>query len=303
MIADLDELMGTAPVKGAKVECPPPGIYPDIPAYAYHALPYISSSFLKKFKTCPASALLPVEQTPSMILGSASHAYSLEGEVAFLDDFAVIPEIAPPADFKGQRWTATNEYKAKVATFQASAKNKTLLTRDQFDVVLGLHRSLQAHPLASALLRQGGQELTLIWDDPKTGLRCKARIDHNPGKNVLVDYKTISDPAKFISQAVSLNYDIQGAWYSIGAEANDIQVDTFVFVAGGTSEPHPVRCGFMVPDWIEWAKGECSRLMGLVKECYERDHFPAYTIPAYITSLSQLQPADLLEQWDMPKWR
>lgn len=80
-------------------------------------------------------------------------------------------------------------------------------------------------------------------------------------------------------------------------------MDTFVFVAAGTSEPYPVRCGYLSSAWIEWAKCECSRLMGLVKECYERDQFPNYTIPAHIASLNEITPAALLEEWDMPKWR
>lgn len=280
-----------------------PGVYENIPAADYHALPYISSSFLKKFKGNPAAALLPVKQTPAMVLGSASHAYSLEGEAAFLAEYVVAPEIAPPTDFKGQRWTATNEYKARVAAFNAANAGKTLLTMEQFGVVLGLDKSLKSHPLASTLLRSGSQELTLIWDDPATGLRCKARIDHSPGKGVLVDYKTISDTGKFVRQAVELNYDIQSAWYSIGAEANSIESDVFVFVAGGTYEPYPVRCGVMSTPWVEWAKTECSRLMWLIKECYERDLFPNYEIPSHITTLNEINPAALLEEWDMPKWR
>jgi len=280
-----------------------PGVYHDIPAADYHRLPYISSSFLKKFKGNPAGALLPVNQTPAMVLGSASHAYSLEGEAAFLKEYAVAPEIPCPATRNVKGWKNTNEYKEQIEAFMSANTSRIILTREQYTDILGIHASLQSHPLASTLLRQGCQELTLIWDDPETGLRCKARIDHNPGRNVLVDYKTCADSDRFPNQIINLNYDIQGAHYSMGAEANGIESDTFIFVAAETSEPYPVRCGFIHPEWMEWAKGETRRLLALVKECKERGLYPNYEIPGHICSLDQITPSDLLEEWAMPKWR
>lgn len=278
-----------------KIELPSlsTGIHPNFPEDQYHALPYVSSSFLKKFKSNPAAALLPVNQTDAMVLGSASHAYSLEGEKAFFEKFIVAPKLDK----------RTKDGKAQWELIQQQAATKTVLSQDQFDVVLGLDKSLKSHPMAKTLLRTGNEEMTIIWDDEETGLRCKARIDFSPGKNCLVDYKTCASVDKFTSQIVNLNYDIQAAHYTEGAQAAEIGNDAFLFVAAETSEPYPVRCGFIHPDWLSWAKDERRRLMNLVKECKESGVYPNYQIPEHICSLSQITPVDLLEEWEMPKWR
>lgn len=275
-----------------KIDLPPPGAYKDIPAAQYHALPYISSSFLKKFRSNPAAALLPVEQTAAMILGSASHAYSLEGDVAFLAGFAVAPNVDK----------RTKDGKAEWASFELANQGKTILTIDQAQAVFGIDKSLKSHPLASLLLKRGNPELTLIWDDKETGLRCKARIDLDPERRALIDYKTCADVAKFERQMVSLNYPIQAAWYSMGAFESGIDHDTFIFVAAETSEPYPVRCGFMASDYMVWAKDETRRLMRLVAECKAANHFPNYEVPRHIMSMDQITPSDLLEEFELPRW-
>lgn len=277
-----------------KIDLLPPGVYRDIPADQYHALPYVSSSFLKKFRVNPASALLPVEQTPAMVLGSASHAYSLEGDEVFLSEFAVAPSGIDKRTKVG---------KDEWAQFEAANDGKTLLTPDQFSAVIGIDKSLRSHPLSSVLLKRGTPELTLIWDDPETGLRCKARIDLDPQRGALIDYKTCADVAKFDRQIIALNYDIQAGHYSIGGEECKIDHDTFIFIAAQTSEPYPVRCGFLDPGWMSWAKDETRRLYRLVAECKAKNHYPSYEIPAHIASMDQITPSDLLEQWELPKWR
>jgi exodeoxyribonuclease VIII len=276
-----------------KIDLLPPGIYKDIPAEQYHALPYVSSSFLKKFRSNPASALLPVEQTPSMILGSASHAYSLEGDAEFLAGFVVAPSGINKR---------TNAGKEEWASFELANQNKTILTVEQAQAVFGIDKSLKSHPLASLLLKRGNPELTLIWDDPTTGLRCKARIDLDPERRALIDYKTCADVAKFERQMVSLNYPIQAAHYSNGATICELHHDTFIFLAAETSEPYPVRCGYLSPDYMTWAKDETRRLMVMVAECKESGVYPNYEIPRHIMSIKQITPADLLEEFELPRW-
>jgi hypothetical protein len=276
------------------LELLPPGVYKDIPPEQYHALPYLSSSFLKRFRKNPASALLPDEDKACYALGGASHAYSLEGESAFLAGFAVAPSGI------NRRTTAGKEEWARFETANAS---KTILTPEQATAVFGIDKSLKSHPLASKLLNHGNPELTLIWDDHETGLRMKARIDLDPECRALIDYKTSADVGKFDRQIVTLNYDIQGGHYSIGATECNVEHDVFIFVAAETSEPYPVRCGFLAAEWMQWARDETRRLYRLVAECKAKNHFPNYEIPIHVASLDQITPADLLEEWEMPRWR
>ena len=276
-----------------------PGAYHGVPEDVYHALPYVSSSFLKKFKDCPASALLPVEKTACMELGSALHCYILEKET-FNSRYTTM--------FESELNKNSNAYKEEAAKFNAANTGKTILPShtskvQTMDVIKGVHASLQAHPAAFKLLSQEGlSEVTLIWDDPITGLRCKARLDFYT-EGIIADLKKTADVLKFRNALVSFNYDIQSAWYLDGAHANDLAAEKFAFIAYETEAPYMVTTGYLSDKWAEYGKKEIRRLMGIVKECKERNYFPAFQIPEHITSLDQINGRDLMIEWDMPSWR
>jgi hypothetical protein len=277
-----------------------PGIYYDIPAATYHALPYVSSSFLKTFKDCPAAAKIKKNVTDDMNLGSGIHAYSLEGKDTFDAEFAIM--------FQSELNKNSKEYRERRAEFQDKNKGKIILPSHYLktptmEIIKGVDESLRTHPLASRILKKGFKETTLIWDDPETGLRCKARLDWHQDESTLVDLKKCADVAKFKSQICNFNYDIQAAHYINGALYNGMGPDTFIFIAVESEVPFAVKCGYLKQDWLEDAKEETKRLLGLVKECMASGNYPAYEIPKNIWSLSDLAPSDLLEEFAKPAWR
>ena len=289
--------MGEAARKITELE---PGIYYDIPASDYHALPYISSTFLKKFRDNPASALIETEVTEDMLVGQAVHSFSLEGLDAFNREFVVM--------FSSDLNKNTNEYKRQKGEFELANMGKTILPAlykkvPMMEVLKGVDASLREHPVTGLFLKQGMQEVTLIWDDEETGLRCKARLDWSPGKRMLVDLKKCADVAKFRNQIVSMNYDVQGGWYTYGAIACGMDPDTFVFAAVEAEPPYAVKCGYLSPEWLAWAQDEAKRLLRLVAECRHLNRFPNYEIPPHICSLEQMCSHDLLEEFVMPAWR
>jgi hypothetical protein len=277
-----------------------PGAYSGVPEDVYHALPYVSSSFLKKFKDCPADVLAPMAKTDSMEIGSALHCYILEGPEVFARKYVTM--------FESDLNKNSNDYKKKAKEFAEENDKKIILPSHTsktptMDVIKGVHNSLQDHPAAFKLLAQEGvTELTLIWDDPITGLRCKARLDFFT-EGVIVDLKKTPDVLKFRNALVSFNYDIQSAWYLAGAQACDLFAEKFAFIAMEAEPPYKVATGYLSNRWSEYGKLEIQRLLGLVKECKERNYFPAYQIPDHINSLEQLNAKDLMIEWDMPSWR
>jgi exodeoxyribonuclease VIII len=277
-----------------------PGAYYGVPEEVYHSLPFISSSYLKRFKDCPADALIPVEKTDHMELGSALHCYTLEGQGVFEQRYATM--------FVSDLSKNSNDYRKKAEEFKSANAGKIILPSHTnkvptMDVIKGVHGSLQAHPAAFKLLSQEGMtEVTLIWDDPITGLRCKARLDFF-SEGIIADLKKTDDVQKFRNAIVSYNYDIQAAWYLTGAKACDLQAEKFVFIAMEAKAPYKVASGTLSEKWVEYGLKESQRLLGLAKECKERNTFPAFEIPQHITSLDQLTPRDLMIEWDMPSWR
>lgn len=304
MTLALDDIFGSAapPVKVVPVETPTLdcGIHHGISDDFYHRLPYLGSTTLKKYRDNPAGSLLPFVPTDDMNIGSAIHSFSLQGEQHFKDNFAVMFTLTLNKN--------TNEFKSLKAEFIAAAGSKTVLPAEYkgvptMEVIRSVDNSLRTHPVAGAWMKQGAEELTLIWDDPSTGRRCKARVDFNPGRKVLVDLKKCANVNKFKNQMVDLNYDVQSGHYTNGAIACGLPVDTFAFVAVEAEEPYEVLCGIMSDEWLAWSQLEALRLVGLYDESVRTNNFPNYRLPSHVQTLAEVKAEDLLTVLNMPTWR
>jgi hypothetical protein len=282
-----------------------PGIYPGIPAAEYHALPYLGSSTLKKYRKNPATCQeeFSVDKRERfLIVGDASHALSLEGGDAFASRYAVAPDFPCPAGRNPKGWKNTNEYKDLVAQFEASILGKIRLTADEGAAVFALDAGLKSHPMASTFMEHGADELTVIWDEVLPDgrkVRCKARIDWFR-EGIPSDYKSTSRIDRLLWSMSELNYDVQAGHYSNGLIANKEQVKTFGFFFGETAEPYRIRTGYLSERSLDWGRNEAVRLIGLYLESLERDLWPNFSIPEHICSFDQLQPYDLLEEWTVP---
>ena len=238
----------------------------------YKQIDAVNASFIKRFAKCPAAAHLPMETTRNMIIGSAVHAWALEGQAAFLDQYVVAPKVDK----------RTKEGKAQWAEFESANQGKELLDQSEFEIVKGCVASLKAHPLASRMLKEteGRPEVTLTWEDETTGLPMKARLDRLPlpDKRTIIDLKTTSDATLkgFTRQMVNLAYDLQAAVYTNGTQACRIDCDSFIFVAVQNSAPFTVSVTAIGPEWLSWAQNEVDRQLGLIKQCRERDYWPAF---------------------------
>ena len=270
MIADLDELMGTAPVKGAKVECLPPGIYPDIPHDVYHAMHgYVSNSYLSRLNKCPAAAKVPQEDTPALLFGRAVHCYVLEGEEEFFKQFCVAPAVNK----------RTNGGKAEWAEFCAANPGKGVITADEMRQLTFMREAVYQHPFARMVLADGKSEQTVIWADSATGIKCKCRPDRIPsnGAGVLVDLKTTTDAGEygFGRSVANYGYARQAAMYLDGINAaSGSDFDAFVFVAVEKEPPYRVEVYELDPEFIEWGRMDYQRLLQIEAQCREQGEYP-----------------------------
>jgi PDDEXK-like domain of unknown function (DUF3799) len=265
-----------------------------MPNEEYHAVPALSSSFVKKFSVSPAASQIPMEGSPSMVIGSGAHSLILEGADAFIKDFAVSPKF----DLR------TNAGKAEKAKFELEHLGKSCLNEDQFQLVKGMDESVSKHPCSSLLFRNGHPEVSVFWTDDATGQECKARFDYLT-KGMIVDLKTTSagpSSSGFEREIAKYSYHIQAAFYLRAAEEAGLDVSSFVFVAVCNSEPHEVTVGEIEIDALSAAHTECNRLMGLIKECKERNTWPAFQLPKHVYSLDEVTAGSLFVQFSLPKW-
>lgn len=228
------------------VDCPAPGVYEDIPDHVYHSWPAMSSTAIRDLLSSPAlyrhRLAAPRSQSDSMALGSAVHAYLLQPERS-ADLVTVQPE-----DIKVRRGKAWD-------TFVGDHPGAAILRHGQGaqaqDMTASVVKYLAVED-AGWLLR-GRRELSIIWDDPKHGVRCKARLDvmgdQGPdGMPFVCDLKTTG--AEFgaremdFSRTVSrYRYYVQAAMYLRAAALVDKRVDNFWFLVVESRPPH--ACNFM----------------------------------------------------------
>lgn len=256
-----------------------PLILDDLDLDAYHADPVaggsLSCSGAKKLlpPSCPAifdyERRNPPEPTATFDTGHAAHKLVL----GVGPDIVVVP---------GERWD-TKEAKTQVA--EAREAGQVPVKQDVFDTVTAMAAALREHPIASALLSDGGHpESSLLWRDETTNIVRRCRLDWRPapktGRTIGVDYKTgmSANPDEFAKQAATYGYDLQAAWYTDGLIACGL-ADTdaqFVFIVQSKKPPYLVTvCQIPTAD-IRIARVRNRQAIDLYADCTARNHWPGY---------------------------
>lgn len=267
-----------------------PGIYHNINHADYLDIDAISNSYLGRLLDCPAATKVPVEDTPQMAIGRATHCLILEHDC--FDERYV---LGPKFDKR------TKAGKEAFEIFVSNLNGKEPIEQDVFDRLYAMRNSVLAHPSASGLISEGTAEVTIIWTDEMTGLLCKARIDWIP-RNVertLMDLKTTKDAEAhpFTQSCIYYGYARQAAFYLDGMQALSQPYDLFGFVAVEQEAPH--RCETYTLDnaFIDFGRQQYRDLMTVELACRESGEYPAYknpgvmelALPAYLRKESVLR--------------
>lgn len=207
---------------------PEPGMYLGVPANEYRRWPCINASTIKAGMTSMLAAKHAMdgqsESNASMAIGTILHSYVLEG---------VDTVIAYPG--KVRRGVAYDE-------FCATHADKLIVSSKEMESCKAAAAQVASHAGASDLIGNAVPEVSLVWDDPLTGCRCKARVD-GLGDGRWFDYKTTRsiDAGPFMRQAYSLGWHVQMAHYADGLQVLTGD-DLFCYiVAQENKAPHDVR--------------------------------------------------------------
>ena len=242
------------------------GIHRGVPFQEYLAWDAVSNFALSRFSRVPAAAFVQMEDSDTLRIGRAVHCAVLE-----------------PGRFSREYWMqqyngSTKEGRAEKA--HAAEEGIELFSRANWDDICGMAESVRRHPAASAILAEGEAEVSLLWHDHETGLRCKGRIDWlAPG--LPCDLKTTRDssPAGFAKSVASLRYHVQQAHYRAGLEALGQPSDGFVFIAVEKTAPYPVGC-YVLTDAAELVGYRLRRRALMAwKSCTETGVWPAWRSP------------------------
>lgn len=258
----------------------------DIPNELYHAdRSCVSVSGLKHILRSPAhyQAYLNGDQnkeTPAKFMGSAVHARVLEPNL-FKDEYVV----APVSDKRSKAYKE----------FEIANANKKIITADQFVLLEGIARSIEAHESATTLIRAGLIEHTFIWCDPETNIWLKIRpdclcIDFATG--ICLDLKKTVDAsnAVFSRACVNYQYDLQAAVYLEGLQQIFKRDFDFAFLAVEEDAPHACAMYGAPEDMLMRGRRLFRKALNRVAICRETGDWPAY------------QPEGDFEILEWPSW-
>lgn len=287
-------------------EPPEPGVYSDVPMDEYHQWDAASNSQLSRLMKSPAHLKAyredEFEETKAMRLGRMIHMAVLEPE-QFAENYIVLGDCeaktnsGKPCSYSASVAREDGQYCGTHDPLdgeEPADDAPEAVKESEFETALEIAKSVDERQAASSMLEGSGDiELTVVWDDPETGVRCKARYDRYspdvPG-GAIVDLKTARDaePDQFRKQIFDHGYHRQAAMYLRGASALDYSIDNFVIIAAEKSSPYAVatyRLSDVVTDDVD---DQLSQLLNLYQTCKENDLWPGYpdkvqdiTIPSW----------------------
>jgi hypothetical protein len=275
-------------------ESPQPGIYEGVPFETYLTWPYLSNSRL----SAADRSLLhfkeqePIEETAPMRFGTLCHTGRLEPS-AIYRRYVVMPDLtqnivlADGSAAKNPR--ATKEYGQRVEAWKAQQADKLVVSQDEFDSMVGVVSALDADPVSRAwFASEGPTELSIVWDDPDTGLRLKGRIDKLATRlQVLADLKTTRDCQRFPTQIAERKYHRQGAMYLNGWEVLTGEVYRFGLAAVENLKPFGVMSALVREADVEQGHEEFKAMLRRVADAQRSGIWPGYTSP---------------DEWALPAW-
>ena len=251
------------------------GIYPDMTREQYDALVERENwSRLKNMARSPAhyrhALLEPREDTPALRNGRANHVAVFEPE-RFAGQVAV---------WEGGR----RQSKAWDAFCEANA-GKDILTKDEYEQLVGMQRAVRQHPVASRYLRRGQSEVSILWTHktesveglPGLNMPCKSRLDYLT-PDCILDLKTCRDasPMAFGRAAFNFEYHAQAAYYVDAVAAVTGKRLPYIIVAAELAPPCVVQVYRLPEHVIAAGRDHYRSLLYRLAECRREDRWDGY---------------------------
>ena len=232
---------------------PEPGVYHNVPFDEYCNWVWMSHSTLKwglvsmEHLRAAVDGLLPIPDTNAMRIGRLLHAGVLE-PLTMLQDYVVMPRYELDSENKTKQGKpteskATSYYKERVAEFEEVNASKQIVLKSEYETIAGVAAKIASDERCQSYLTNGVAEVSFVWDDPETGVRCKGRADYwQASIGLVVDLKKHDNPKPFTTVMANLNYHQQLAFYADGlALASGKEVNTGVLVAIESEPPFSIQ--------------------------------------------------------------
>ena len=253
-----------------------PGIYEGILFSDYQDWDAINNSALKILTDptkCPAHCMYYLlngrPDTPALKFGRALDAYILE-PLRFMEIYSVMPD----ADGR------TKAGKAIKAEFEKNLKpGQEIVAEKDYAAILEIY-SLVSGSRAIRLIRDGKSQVSIAWEDKRTGLLCKARLDYlNESIPMITDLKSAADcsPLGFGWAIYRFMYYQQLGFYAMGYKALTNDEPNMAIFAIEKEKPY-VHASYELGDkTIETGKKAAHKALTIYKECLDSGQWPMHS--------------------------
>ena len=298
---DADEAIADqTPVGESKSGPPGPGIYRGVPFDEYLGWEYISQSRLKcgreSMAHFRAAMDAPPASTDALRLGRFFHAGQLEPMTlpsiyCFMPVFQYDDANVTAAGLKSTS-SRTAYCKAKKEEFERVNRGKEIITQSDYERLLGVVSAIAKNDRARQIFCPGAeQEISLVWDDDDTGLRCKARLDNVDFHNKRIGDLKKHDQERSFGYVIEKNgYHIQAAMYldAVSAVTGESTAGWEYFIIAHTSTP-PYICQAapLSAEAIEIARVTYRRVLREIAIATRTNSWPGppepdmWTVPLY----------------------
>lgn len=277
------------------------GIHDAVSWEDYQAIPAVNASMLKhdtsaKHLKAAKDGLLGRDDSRDRKFGRGFHAYLLEGPTAFEKRFLVSTLCCEIIKSKqsprhGQPCGATGVfYRQADKTWycrkhfpEDAIEPEDYVPATDFDYIVGVCKSILAHPAVKIIREHGGCEQTLIWE--RDGIFCKGRTDkmilEGNCPPTIVDVKKCT--VERISQAIveksiaDYGWDRQAYWYRDGLRRLEGIEANFIWIFAEDKPPHDVLPLFVEEAWFETGKVRTEKAFTLYRHGVETGLWPGVT--------------------------
>ncbi len=287
------------------IEAPKPGIYQDVPRDDYHAWRIMSNSVIKHGATKTMAHMksawdgVQKPSTQAMKFGEAFHTRLLEPE-RFKAEYADAEPCAGQTQ-KGQPCSrlGTERYAGIWYCQQhqpdEQPDNVRRLTPSDRESIEGMGAAVYAHKAVKLLRAAGGHEVSVVAQEPTTGLMVKGRFDklirEYNGVPIILDLKSVASNEiwDLERQVLDNNLHVQAALYR----------DMYLWLTGEKAvwlwafcektPPYTVRIEPIGQASLHVGRCVYQRTLAAWAECLESGVYPAYG-------------TDIGDGIDIPQW-
>lgn len=267
---------------------PEPGIYHNVPDWAYRRWDLPSQSLLNGINRSPAHASVP-KYFAGAALGTATHLAILQPEI-YLESVYILPKL-------DLRFKKDKEEKQQLVE---ENDGKIIISYEDGQTIERMKNAVDCNNTARSFLsRIVHTEVSVVFD--WNGVRMKARLDAVTNDDYILDLKTTQDasPQGFAKSIATFGYAGQAATYSESLSAHGREVRGFVFIAVEKEEPHGVACYQLDEKSLDFGRRRIERALETYSMCKKYNYFPAY--PDEVRTLSlpgwAMNEAEVQGEW------